>query len=804
MKVNLTKSPPIVYEKGNAALCRNGNVIIGFKCELQESYTLGEKDNERVIDTITGAFKGFNGNSLVHKMDVVKTKPYRFPKEYKKGGGYLRRKFVEFHEKRSFREQSSYVFFVWTMSELFGRDYISNPFMGYKQREKKIIDQLEDTQFFEAVKTAVSYVKNSKTFRLKELPHGHISELASSYFMGFEERSDVDIEKTEDGGLAVGGQEVAMYVLGSLHQLPDQLTSVVENKDFTDKDSKFYEGLMDGFGVNFECDHVVNQVIYFPDHGKLVDSIKKRQQDFYGTRKEGFYNEKAKSLIEYLKELSEKAGEKLVRTHFNVILYAPKKKLNQARFDLERLFHEREIKPYRPTGKRLWGMYASSFFGFISGLPSKYAYISKIEEAALLWLRTSGYEDDKDGLYFFDRDQMKPVIRDLWDDDNKRLKARNFMIIAETGEGKSSAAQHMIYQQLDQGTKVVVNDLGKSFQNMTRFYGKRAAHFEFEEGKALGLNPFEIKNEDDLTTTFINELVDFVNLLAFKTMNEAAVDEQTKISLRKIIKKFYETGSNPSLDVFYKFIKYLIKNPKMMEAIEVDAGRIDLEGYEYALQEFVGDGMYAFLFKKAEERFVIEDKDLLVYEFDKAKGDRLLLSILMGFSYQGTKKVIWEDKSVRGILLFEEFAKQLKFPDVVDTCEYYSQAIRKQYAAVGYVIQNVSQVPATSTAQSILDNTQVFHLFPGDHTKTIERLNLNEHRAYMAKSLKSNFDAAEPYSEILQLYGKKFENIVRITLPKEHYYGFQTEGRLYNKIEQQYENGKSIESIVEQMAKAGV
>lgn len=279
MKVNLTKSPPIIYEKGNAALCRNGNVIIGFRCALQESYSLGERDNERVIDTIAGAFKGFDGNALVHKMDVIKTKPYRFTKEYKKGGGYLRRKFVEHHEKRSFREQTSYVFFVWTMSELFGRDFIGNPFTGMKEREKRIIDEIDETQFFEAVKTAVAYVKNSKTFRLKELKDGHISKLAEAYFMGFEERSDVDIEKTQDGGIAVGGNEVAMYVLGSLHQLPDQLTSVVENRNFSDKDSKFYEGLMDGFGVNFECDHVVNQVIYFPKHGKLVDSIKKRYKE---------------------------------------------------------------------------------------------------------------------------------------------------------------------------------------------------------------------------------------------------------------------------------------------------------------------------------------------------------------------------------------------------------------------------------------------------------------------------------------------------------------------------------------------
>lgn len=802
MKVNLTKSPPIVYQKGNAALCRNGNVIVGYKCSLQESYTLGESDNERIIDSVEGAFKGFDGNVLVHKMDVFLEKPVRFEKEYKEGGGWLRQKFVEHHEKRTYLEQESYVFYVWSMSEVIGKDFIGNPFMSFKKREQAIIDELEDTDFLSAVTRSVNYVKNSKTFSLEALDDGHMGKIAEAHFMGYQGGSDVDIEKTPEGGLAVGGKEVDMFVIGSLLQFPDEVNSVIPNKKFSDKDSTFYEGLMDGFGVNLQCDHVVNQIIYFPKHEKLVDEIKKKQEDFYGTRTEGYYGDNAKQLSEYLKELSERAGEKLVRTHFNVIIYGTSKEIKNFRKDTEAIFDERSLKPYRPTGKRLWGMYASSFFGFSSGIPKRYAFLTKLEQAANLWLRTGGYKSDEEGLYFFDRDQLKPFKRDLWDDDNKRVKARNFMIIADTGEGKSSAGQHIVYQKLDEGEKVVVNDLGKSFQNMTRLYGDRAAMFEFEEGKPLGLNPFKIESESDLTSSFINETVDFINLLTFKSLAEDTVEEESKISMRKVVSGFYNAiDSGQNVETFHKFLKYLKKNKDVMESIGVDPSRIDIGTYEYAMQEYVGDGIYSFLFKESESAFDIEGKDFLVYELANALSDPLMLSILMGFSYQGTKKIIWEDRSVRGNLLFEEFAKTIKVPTVVDTAEYYAQAIRKQNGSVGFVLQNVSQIPETGTAKSILGSTQIFHLFPGDHTETINRLNLSGHRAYMLNSLKSDFKCDEPYTEILQLYGKKFENVVRINLPREHYYAFQTEGRFYKQIEKYYEKGRSMESIVEAMVK---
>ena len=44
---------------------------------------------------------------------------------------------------------------------------------------------------------------------------------------------------------------------------------------------------------------------------------------------------------------------------------------------------------------------------------------------------------DEKGIIFNDRQNNIPVIKDVWDEKKKRIKARNFAIFAPTGEGKS-------------------------------------------------------------------------------------------------------------------------------------------------------------------------------------------------------------------------------------------------------------------------------------------------------------------------------------------------------------------------------
>jgi hypothetical protein len=56
-------------------------------------------------------------------------------------------------------------------------------------------------------------------------------------------------------------------------------------------------------------------------------------------------------------------------------------------------------------------------------------------------------------------------------------------------------------------------------------------------------------------------------------------------------------------------------------------------------------------------------------------------------------KMIWQDKSTRGVILFDEVAEQLKWDGMLRRIQWFYQAIRKQNGSIGIVLQSIAQLP---------------------------------------------------------------------------------------------------------------
>jgi len=77
-------------------------------------------------------------------------------------------------------------------------------------------------------------------------------------------------------------------------------------------------------------------------------------------------------------------------------------------------------------------------------------------------------------IYFNDRVYNIPVKKDVWDEDRKRIKARNFFIIAPTGEGKSVLANHIFrqfYEKIYGSLSLTWGIVTESFHYCTGGYG---------------------------------------------------------------------------------------------------------------------------------------------------------------------------------------------------------------------------------------------------------------------------------------------------------------------------------------------
>ena len=216
------------------------------------------------------------------------------------------------------------------------------------------------------------------------------------------------------------------------------------------------------------------------------------------------------------------------------------------------------------------------------------------------------------------------------------------------------------------------------------------------------------------------------------------------------------------------------------------------------MSEFVGNGGYSFLYKDSGHDLgeEIKEKKIIVFELDKAKDNLLLLTVLLQLVSTIIQKVIWLDKSIKGTVLFDEVAEQLKWDGVLRRIEYYFQAIRKQEGSVGMILQSESQLPDTPASRAIIENTQILYVLKAkDYRSLQKRFQMSEHAYYQMCSLQSNFTAKRPFSELLIMRGD-LHQVFRLELPKEVYWAYQTEGIENEKLLNVYKECGDMETAI--------
>ena len=154
----------------------------------------------------------------------------------------------------------------------------------------------------------------------------------------------------------------------------------------------------------------------------------------------------------------------------------------------------------------------------------------------------------------------------------------------------------------------------------------------------------------------------------------------------------------------------MLNKDSLLKTLKVHTDHFNITNFPRITSEYVDDGLYSFLFEIGEDQtYKIEDKRLIVFELDEVKDNKEILSVMLKLIKTAIQRTIWKNRAEKGIILFDEFAKQLKFDNVLESVEFYYQAIRKQNGAIGIILQSINQLPDNSTSASILENTQVIY-----------------------------------------------------------------------------------------------
>jgi len=798
MEMNLSDSYPILSIEDSLVFANNGNLLLGFRLQLPEIYTPSEKDYEQLHSLWFQALKTLPPGIFVHKQDHYQKASYdasELP-----ATTFLQKATRDHFHGRTFLIHHSLLFFIWPGNKALNTSRYCNPFA---QVRTNIVPELDEKAraFITAVDDSVRFLNQSGSLMAEALGQVELLRYTDDFFNGFNEGFDTDILLGKDG-TQIGDYHFDVLAINNEGCFGEGVQSSRRDERFSTEGHVFHQGFIDSFGFSLNEDHMFNQILCVEDTHRWRKKLEYQLEELSKSSGFGLQNRvKHEKVSHVLDSINQDETARLVRGQLNVVFWsAQKEALPGIASEIKSRFRELDIRPYAPRGQARVHYLLNSYPCFVSNFSDQDLYVSDLKHALCLLLNTTAYKSDLNGILFCDRQFNLPVRKDVWDEQKKRIKARNFAIFAPTGEGKSFLANNILRQYFEAGTRLVIIDLGGSYAKFAKLYPDDHLILRYEPGRNLGINPFYIKHLSDLTADRLEDLTVFLLelLSASSTYSKAQ-----RVALKRLLKHYYLNCRDVrhSLQGFYDFVKSL--GSRLQSKLHIDAAFFDVAHFLHILSEYVEDGLYQFLFEAGEDQsYRLEDKRLIVFELDEVRENREVLSVMLKLIKSAIQRTIWQNRTEKGIILFDEFAKQLKFENVLESVEYYYQAIRKQNGAIGIILQSINQLPEISTSASILENTQVIYSLRNEkgYEALQKRLNLSEHDLNQLYSMRNDLKGDRRYTEIFIKLGSD-GNVYRLEVPPEVYAAYLTDGVEHEAIMKLYEKHQSMEKAIIEFVK---
>ena len=787
---------------GNLFLSKDGSVGACFLVSNPEPYSLDMIKLDLRHESFVRSFRNSADGIYVQKQDIVLEENYSSAKHY------FRDTFLTDAESKHFEGREGikhYCLLSFTITRLESlRDsYVANP-LKYREKLSKN-DRERLTRFFDKVQSSVGILQKLYNTTIAELEENELRYFFLNYVNGFQADQGLR-DLVFDGKMHIGDNTYSVFAISDSSYLPDTITNVSEDTTINVENLKLYKGFMDDFGVHLPFNHIFNQLLYFPGDRALKEELEMRvgqyekSQSFSTSLKTEFHRLKA---VE--NELLDHSAT-LCKSHYNIITWHGDPTELRRRSDaIKGILDDKEISYYIPSYEGLENIFLSTIVGRQSKLHRDYLFLNTLENACCMFTNYSYYTDDDEGIVVQDRLLQVPYRLDWWDRSKKRINARNFIMYAPTGSGKSSDALNMAYQFLEDGITLVIAEFGNSFEQLTKLYPTASKHIKVNSETALGINPFDLEGMS-LTKDKIFSLTAVV-MKFWRLPAETKADATKVVAITKTLQDYYENVKKDHHFIsYYSYIKSNFK--RICQRQEFPEAYFDIDSFLVVCSEFLPGGLYHNVVSFNNEiDESIQEKSAIVFELKEIKDNPFLVSVIMTILLDTINEKILKDKTRRGYFLFDEMALGAELKDIytgidiMSTIALITASIRKDNGGVGLIYQTPTQMPKNNQyADSIIGNMQILAVLEGNeqvYDAIIERHNIknNEH-IEMMKSVSNDFSAKRPYSEKFVRFNENYATVVRNEFSREKYLAFQTEGDVWAVLQENFGRTGNMEDTL--------
>lgn len=786
---------PIFGVEHDCILSKQGDVTIAYEVELPELFTLSDQEYEVLHQSLIRAIKILPSGTVFHKQDWF-TESKHAADFSAIGVSFLSRASERFFNERPYLDHQCYIMLT---KKPAGRKPGSSLFSNLLRRSiapeqtlrpQLLQDFLDNAGQFERI------LNDSGLMKLKRLTNEELS--GEQQYCGLVERY-LNLQPNEksfilhdisfEDGLKIGPNHCQLFTLADAADLPSYCGSRINYDKYSTDRTKFSVGFASPLGQLLSCNHIYNQYIFIEDPQKAIKKLESKRLRLHSLS--AYSRENAISRDATNEFLNEAISQQRlpVKSHFNVLVWTDSKDgLKDTRNLVSSALSQMDAVPKQELSGAPQIFWAG-IPGNAADFPMNDSFDTFAEQACCFLNLETNYRSSVSpcGIRLGDRQYGKPVHVDISDEPMKKglITNRNKFILGPSGSGKSFFTNHMVRSYYEQGTHIVLVDVGHSYKGLCQMV--KGYYFTYEEKNPIRFNPFHI-GEGDVLDTEKKESIKTLLLALWKKDNET-FNRSEYVALSNALQLYYEVPSRSSHDgegegifrCFNTFYEFLQRDfVEVLKRDEVKEKDFDVSNFLYVLRPYYKGGEFDYLLNATENLELLKER-FIVFELDNIKDHPILFPVVTIIIMEVFISKMRKLKGIRKMILIEEAWKAIAREGMAEYIKYLFKTVRKFFGEAIVVTQEVEDIISSPVVkQAIINNSDCKILldqskYQNKFDQIQELLGLTEKEKAQVLSINKANDPSKKYKEVFISLGGMLSKVYRVEVSAEEYLAYTTE-----------------------------
>ena len=785
MQRNLKDILPILAVEHDAILSKQGDVTIAYAVTLPEIFTLSDQEYEILHQSLIKAIKILPAGTIFHKQDWFTES--KVAADFSAiGVSFLSRASERFFNEHPYLDHVCYIFLTRKPA---GRKSGSSLFSNLLRRSivpdqaikpQILQDFLDSAGQFERILTDSGFIHLRRLTNDDLSGTGARSGIIEQYLnLQPSEKNFLLHDISFEDGIKIGPNHCQLFTLADAADLPSYCGSRISYDKYSTDKTKFSVGFASPVGQLLPCNHIYNQYIFVGDTQatlKKLESKRLRLHSLSAYSRENAISRDATN--EFLNEAI--SQQRLpVKCHLNVLVWTDNREtMKDTRNLVSSALSQMDAVPKQELSGAPQIFWAG-LPGNAADFPMNDTFDTFAEQACCFLNLETNYRSSVSpcGIRLGDRQYGKPVHVDISDEPMKKgiITNRNKFILGPSGSGKSFFTNHMVRSYYEQGTHIVLVDVGHSYKGLCQMVG--GYYFTYEEKNPIRFNPFYI-GEGDVLDTEKKESIKTLLLALWKKDNET-FKRSEYVALSNALQLYYEQQTVfRCFDSFYEFLQTDFVD--VLRKDDVKEKDFDVSNFLYVLRPYYKGGEFDYLLNATKDLDMLQER-FIVFELDNIKDHPILFPVVTIIIMEVFISKMRKLKGIRKMILIEEAWKAIAREGMAEYIKYLFKTVRKFFGEAIVVTQEVEDIISSPVVkQAIINNSDCKILldqskYQNKFDQIQELLALTEKEKALVLSINKANDPSRKYKEVFISLGGTLSKVYRVEVSPEEYLAYTTE-----------------------------